>query len=237
MIDIFILLVLEFLCKLGLINQTILPSPTNIAFNSDFAQILLSLLSTLKYVGIVFVISTFINMILVIIIYLLDFKYIENVLYRINSIPRILITLIGIAILGVGYKTIAIVSIISSMPNFIITVLGYLRNSNWKNIIEAGIDSGANELEILLLILIPSNIRGIIISTKILISNILNSIIIGEYLIGTKGIGSLLQYNLFMYNMKNVWMIALILTIFSVLISKIFDYILNSKRFWFNEGV
>ena len=237
MIDIFVLIILEILCKLNLINQTILPSPTNIVFKSNLGEIVLSLSSTLKYVGIIFIISVIINMIIVIFIYLLDLKYIENVLYRINSIPRILITLIGIAILGVGYKTIAIVSIISSMPNFIITVLGYLRNSNWKNIIEAGIDSGANELEILSYILIPSNIRGIIISIKILISNILNSIIIGEYLIGTKGIGSLLQYNLFMYNMKNVWMIALILTIFSVVISKIFDYILNSKKFWFNEGV
>ena len=50
-----------------------------------------------KYVGIVFIISLFINMIIVIMIYLLDLKYIESVLYRINSIPRILITLIGIA--------------------------------------------------------------------------------------------------------------------------------------------
>lgn len=237
MIDIIVLILLEILCKLDFINQIILPSPTNIIFKSDFIEIISTFFSTLKYVGIVFTISLILNMFIVVIIYLLNFEYFENILYRINSIPRILITLIGIAILGVGYKTIIIVSIISSMPNFVITVLGYLRNSNWKSIIEAGIDSGANDLEILLLILIPSNIRGIIISIKILISNILNSIIIGEYLIGTQGIGSLLQYNLFMYDMKNVWMIALILTIFSVLISKSFDFILKSKKFWFNEGV
>ena len=228
-IDIICLIILELLCRIGLINQTILPSPLKILFKSDIIDILLSFFSTLKYVGLVLIISLIINMIIVIIIYLLELKYIENVLYRINSIPRVLITLIGIAILGVGYNTITIVSIISSMPNFIITVLGYLKNNNWKNIIEAGIDSGANEIEVLILILIPSNVRGIIISIKMLISNILNAIIIGEYLIGTKGIGSLLQYNLFMYNMKNVWMIALILTTFSVIVSKIFDYILNSK--------
>lgn len=236
-IDIIILIILELLCKTDLINEIILPAPTNIIFKSDIIQIVISFLDTLKYVGIIFIISFILNMFMVTIIYLLDLKYVENVLYRINSIPRILITLIGIAILGVGYKTIAIVSIISSMPNFIITVLGYLKNDTWKNVIESGIDCGANEFEILLLILIPSNIRGIIISTKILISNILNSVIIGEYLIGTKGIGSILQYNLFMYDMKNVWMIALLLTIISVAINKIFDYILKSKRFWFNEEV
>lgn len=237
MIDIIVLVLLEFLCKLDFINQIILPSPTNIIFKSNFIEIITTFLSTLKYVGIVLAISLILNMFIVIIIYLLDIECFENILYRINSIPRILITLIGIAILGVGYKTIIIVSIISSMPNFVITVLGYLRNSNWKSIIEAGIDSGANDLEILVLILIPSNIRGIIISIKILISNILNSIIIGEYLIGTQGIGSLLQYNLFMYDMKNVWMIALVLTTFSVVISKSFDFILKSKKFWFNEEV
>lgn len=236
-IDIILLILLELFCKFDLVNEIILPAPTNIIFKSDLSQILISFIDTLKYVSIIFIISLIINMFIVIVIYLLDLKYLENVLYRINSIPRILITLIGIAILGVGYKTIAIVSIISSMPNFIITVLGYLKNDTWKGIIEAGIDCGANELEILISILIPSNVRGIIISTKILISNILNSVIIGEYLIGTKGIGSILQYNLFMYNMKNVWMIAVILTILSVVISKTFDYVLKSKRFWFNEEV
>lgn len=235
--DIVILIMLETLCKFGLINQTILPSPSNILFKSDIIEILVSFASTLKYVLFVFIVSLIINMFIIVIIYLLELKYLENILYRVNSIPRILITLIGIAILGVGYKTIAIVSIISSMPNFIITVLGYLRNSSLKSIIDAGIDSGANEFEILMLILIPSNIRGLIVSIKILISNILNSIIIGEYLIGTSGIGSLLQYNLFMYNMKNVWMITLLLTIFLVVISKIFDFILKSKKFWFNEVV
>ena len=233
MIDFLLLILLEFLCERGIINEIILPSPTNILFESDFLNIFNSFVLTFKHVIIVFALALVLNMLIVLVIYLLDFKYLENVLYRINSIPRILITLIGIAILGVGYKTIGIVSIISSMPNFIITVLGYLRNNNWKSVIEAGTDCGATEFEILTLILIPSNIRGIIISIKILISNILNSIIIGEYLIGTQGIGSSLQYNLFMYDMKNVWMIALLLAVCSVVISCMFDFILNSKMFWF----
>lgn len=233
-IDIVIIIIIQLLCKNSLINTTILPAPTDIIFNSDSINILSSFLITLKFIGVVFAISLAINMLIVIIIYLLEFKYLENILYRLNSIPRIVIMLVGIAILGVGYKTISIMTIISNMPNFVITVLGYLKSENNKSIIEAAKDCGASDFKTLIKILIPTNIRGIIISTKILISQIINSIIIGEYLIGTTGIGSLLQYNLFMYNMKNVWFIALIICLFTIIISKVFDYVLSSKKLWFN---
>ena len=233
-IDFIIIAIWELIAHLGIINTTIIPSPSSIIFKSDFITILSSFKSTLIFILIVFIISFIIDMIISIFIYWLESKYIENILYRINTIPRIIIMIVGIAVLGVGYKTIAIMSIISSMPNFIITILGYLKSENNKSIIEAARDCGAKDIEILICILIPSNLRGIIISTKILFSNIINSCIIGEYLIGTSGLGSMLQYNLFMYNMKNVFMIALIITIFTIIINKLFDLLLKSKRLWFN---
>lgn len=234
LIDLIIVALWELMGYLGIINITIIPRPSSIIFKSDILDILSSFSSTIIFILIIFILSIILDLLITIIIYWLESKYIENVLYRINTIPRIIIMIVGIAILGVGYKTIAIMSIISSMPNFIITVLGYLKSESNKSIIEAARDCGAKDLEILVRILIPNNLRGIIISIKILFSNIINSCIIGEYLIGTSGIGSTLQYNLFMYNMKNVFMIAIIITIFSVLVNKFFDLILKSKKLWFN---
>lgn len=234
LIDLIIVLLWELIGYLGIINITIIPRPSAIIFKSDILDILSSFSSTLLFICFIFIISIIIDMLIAIFVYWLESKYIENLLYRINTIPRIIIMIVGIAILGVGYKTIGIMSIISSMPNFIITVLGYLKSESNKSIIEAARDCGAKDLEILLRILIPNNLRGIIISIKILFSNIINSCIIGEYLIGTSGIGSMLQYNLFMYNMKNVFMIAIVITIFSILVNKLFDLILKSKKLWFN---
>lgn len=234
LIDLIIIALWELVGYLGIINITIIPRPSSIIFKSDILDILSSFSDTLLFILLIFIISIVIDMLLTIFIYWLKSKYIENMLYRINTIPRIIIMIVGIAILGVGYKTIGIMSIISSMPNFIITVLGYLKSESNKSIIEAARDCGAKDLEILLRILIPNNLRGIIISIKILFSNIINSCIIGEYLIGTSGIGSMLQYNMFMYNMKNVFMIAIVITIFSILVNKLFDLILNSKKLWFN---
>lgn len=234
LIDLIIIALWELMGYLGIINITVIPRPSAIIFKSDIIDILSSFSSTLIFILVIFLISIIIDMLIAIFIYWLESKYIENMLYRINTIPRIIIMIVGIAVLGVGYKTIGIMSIISSMPNFIITVLGYLKSESNKSIIEAARDCGAKDLEILIRILIPNNLRGIIISIKILFSNIINSCIIGEYLIGTSGIGSSLQYNLFMYNMKNVFMIAFIITVFSIVVNKLFDKILQSKKLWFN---
>ena len=235
LIDILVIVILELFGYLGVINTTIIPRPSNILFKSDILHILSALKSTLCFIAIIFIISFLINMLIVIICYWLECKYLENLLYRLNTIPRMVIMLVGIAILGVGYKTICIMSIISSMPNFVITILGYLRDKNNQSIIEAAEDCGTSYLNILLKILIPNNLRGIIISTKILLSSIINSVIMGEYLIGTSGLGSSLQYNLFMYNMKNVWMIALVIALFSIIVNKCFDFILKSRYMWFNK--
>lgn len=234
LIDLLFIVILELFGYLGIINTTIIPRPSNILLKSDILLILNALKYTLCFIGIIFIISFVINMLIVIICYWLECKYLENLLYRLNTIPRMVIMLVGIAILGVGYKTICIMTIISSMPNFVITILGYLRDKSNQSIIEAAEDCGTSYLNILLKILIPNNIRGIIISTKILLSSIINSVIMGEYLIGTSGLGSSLQYNLFMYNMKNVWMIALIIALFSIIVNKCFDLILKNKYMWFN---
>ncbi len=234
-IDLIILVLLELFGYFGIINTTIIPRPSTILFKSEILSILEALSSTIYFITIIFIISLIINMFIVIICYWLECKYLENLLYRLNTIPRMVIMLVGISILGVGYKTICIMTIISSMPNFIITVLGYLRDKSNKSIIEAAEDCGTPYLNILIKILIPNNLRGIIISTKILLSSIINSVIMGEYLIGTSGLGSSLQYNLFMYNMKNVWMIALVIALFSIIVNKIFDLILKNKYMWFNK--
>lgn len=234
-LDILVILLLELCGYLGIINTTIIPRPTTILLKSDIGNILASFKETIVFILLIFLISIIVNLIVVIICYWLDCRTIENLLYRLNTIPRIIIMLVGIAVLGVGYKTIAIMSIISSMPNFVITVLGYLRDKSNKSIIEAAMDCGAGDLEMLLKILIPNNLRGIIISVKILLSYIINSVIIGEYLIGTKGLGSVLQYNLSMYNMKNVWFIVILVAAFSIAINQLFNLILSSKKFWFNK--
>lgn len=234
-IDIIIVFLLEIFGKIGFINTTIIPCPSKILLESDILDIIMSLKNTIGIILIIFILSILIDMLIIILCYSLECKYIENLLLRLNTIPRIVVTLVSIAILGVGYKTIIVMAVISSMPNFVITILGYLKDKNNKSVIEAAKDSGSNDYEILLGVLIPSNIRGILISMKILLSNIINSVIIGEYLIGTTGLGSILQYNLSMYNMKNVWMIVLITLIFSILVNKIFDLILNNKSFWFNK--
>ncbi|MDE5888418.1 MAG: ABC transporter permease subunit [Bacilli bacterium] len=235
LIDLLLIALLELFGHLGIINTTIIPRPSNILFKSDLLLILSALKSTICFIAIIFIISFLINMIIVIICYWLECKYLENLLYRLNTIPRMVIMLVGIAILGVGYKTICIMTVISGVPNFVITVLGYLRDKSNQSIIEAAVDCGTSYLNILLKILIPNNSRGILISTKILLSNIINSVIMGEYLIGTSGLGSSLQYNLFMYNMKNVWMIALIIALFSIIVNKCFDLILKNKYMWFNK--
>lgn len=235
LIDVIVIILLELFGYVGIINTTIIPRPSAILFKSDLSLILGAFAETVGFILLIFVISIVVNMFIVILCYWLECHYVESLLYRLNTIPRIVVMLVGIAILGVGYKTIAIMSILSSMPNFVITVLGYLRDKSNKSVIEAAKDCGAEDLEVLVKILIPNNLRGIVISVKILLSYIINSVIIGEYLIGTKGLGSVLQYNLFMYNMKNVWMIAIVIALFSIVVNKVFDFVLRSKKIWFNK--
>lgn len=229
------LLFIEFIARMHLINTSVFPAPTDILFHNTVLKQVEQLMSSFNLVIIIFLVSVVINIIITAFIYLFHLSYLEKMMYRFNGIPKIIITLLGIAVLGVGYRTIIVVTLLSTITNFVITVLGYLRNNINQDLIDAAKNAGANPLQTLIFILFPSNLQGILIASKLSMIQVLNGVIMGEYLIGNKGIGSLLQFNLSQYHMKNVWMLVVIIYTFSLLVNYLFDTMIQNERMWYNE--
>ena len=151
-------------------------------------------------------------------------KIIDPYLTIINSLPKVSLGPILIIWFGANIKSIIIMAILVSI---IITIMSVYNAFNETDIIKINLlkSFGANKIQILKYLVIPSNYPTIISSLKINISQCLIGVIMGELLVSKKGIGYLIMYGSQVFNLNLVASGIIILMIVSYIMYLIISYI------------
>lgn len=224
------LIIWELLSKYKIINPFIFSSPTKIIKtiinlfknNNLIYHIWVTSYETL----IAFLITTFLSLIISIILYRSEFlsKVFDPYLTMLNSLPKVALGPIIIIWVGANVKSIILMSIFISIIVSIQTIYNGFINTD-KNKIKLLKTFGSTNKDILFKVVIPSNYSVIINTLKINISMCLIGVIMGEFLTSKAGIGYLILYGSQVFNLDLVMSGIIILIIFSIILYKITKYI------------
>ena len=220
----------QYLADKELINTFITSSPKNIIStitylyktNNLFNHIWITTYETI----ISFLLGTIIGILIAIILWYNKFiaKVIDPYLTLLNSLPKVSLGPILIIWIGPNIKSIITMSILVSIIITILNIYNGFNNTD-KNKINLLKSFGANKLQILINLIIPSNYKTIINSLKINISMSLIGVIMGELLVSKKGIGYLIMYGSQVFNLNLVISGIIILMILSYIMYIIINYI------------
>ena len=234
-ISIFILFILiwQFLANNNYINSFITSSPSKILNTISKLYIennlFIHIWITIKETIISFIITTFLSIIISIILYESNFlsKIIDPYLTILNSLPKVALGPIIIIWIGANQKGIITMSILISIIVSIQTIYnGFINTDKLK--IKLLNTFNATKKDILFYVVIPSNKSTIINTLKINISMCLIGVIMGEFLTSKAGIGYLILYGSQVFNLDLVMTGIFLLTIISIIMYKIIEII--SKR-------
>lgn len=234
-ISIFILFILiwQFLANNNYINSFITSSPSKILNTISKLYIennlFIHIWITIKETIISFIITTFLSIIISIILYESNFlsKVIDPYLTILNSLPKVALGPIIIIWIGANQKGIITMSILISIIVSIQTIYnGFINTDKLK--IKLLNTFNATKKDILFYVVIPSNKSTIINTLKINISMCLIGVIMGEFLTSKAGIGYLILYGSQVFNLDLVMTGIFLLTIISIIMYKIIETI--SKR-------
>lgn len=234
-ISIFILFILiwQFLANNNYINSFITSSPSKILNTISKLYIennlFIHIWITIKETFISFIITTFLSIIISIILYESNFlsKVIDPYLTILNSLPKVALGPIIIIWIGANQKGIITMSILISIIVSIQTIYsGFINTDKLK--IKLLNTFNATKKDILFYVVIPSNKSTIINTLKINISMCLIGVIMGEFLTSKAGIGYLILYGSQVFNLDLVMTGIFLLTIISIIMYKIIEII--SKR-------
>lgn len=232
-IFIFFIIIWQFLASHNYINSFITSSPSKILStisklyveNNLFIHIWI----TIKETIISFMITTFLSIIISIILYESVFlsKVIDPYLTILNSLPKVALGPIIIIWIGANQNGIITMAILISIIVSIQTIYnGFVNTDKLK--IKLLKTFNATKKDILFNVVIPSNKSTIINTLKINISMCLIGVIMGEFLTSKAGIGYLILYGSQVFNLDLVMTGIFLLTIISIVMYKIIEEI--SKR-------
>lgn len=220
-IIVILILIWETLARLNLINTFITSYPSKI-LNTILTliednSIWLHIYVTLKETIIAFVITTFISLLISIILYRSDFlsKVFDPYLTLLNSLPKVALGPILIIWIGANEKSIIAMAILISIIVSIQSIYNGFKNTD-KNKIKLLKTFKATEKQILFNVIIPSNYSAIINTLKINISMCLIGVIMGEFLTSKAGIGYLILYGSQVFNLNLVMTGIILLLILSI---------------------
>jgi NitT/TauT family transport system permease protein len=224
------LILWELLSKYKVINPFIFSSPSRIIktiitlFKSN--NLIYHIWVTSYETIISFLITTFLSLIISIILYRSIFlsKVFDPYLTMLNSLPKVALGPIIIIWVGANIKSIILMSILISLIVSIQTIYNGFINTD-KNKIKLLKTFGATKRDILFRVVIPSNYSVIINTLKINISMCLIGVIMGEFLTSKAGIGYLILYGSQVFNLDLVMSGIVILIILSVILYKLTKYI------------
>ena len=224
------LILWELLSKYKVINPFIFSSPSRIVktiitlFKSN--NLIYHIWVTSYETIISFLITTFLSLIISIILYRSIFlsKVFDPYLTMLNSLPKVALGPIIIIWVGANIKSIILMSILISLIVSIQTIYNGFINTD-KNKIKLLKTFGATKRDILFRVVIPSNYSVIINTLKINISMCLIGVIMGEFLTSKAGIGYLILYGSQVFNLDLVMSGIVILIILSVILYKLTKYI------------
>lgn len=230
LILIFLIILWQSLANHNLINTFITSSPENILdtiinlyqTNNLFSHIWITTYETI----ISFTLGTVLGIIIAIILWYNKFIYkvVDPYLTILNSLPKVSLGPILIIWVGANIKSIIVMALLISVIITIITVYnGFI--STDTNKIKLLKSFGANKLQTLKYLILPSNYPTIISSLKINISMSLIGVIMGELLVSKQGIGYLIMYGSQVFNLDLVITGIIILMIVSYIMYLIISYL------------
>lgn len=232
-IFIFFIIIWQYLASHNYINSFITSSPSKILSTISKLYIennlFIHIWITIKETIISFMITTFLSIIISIILYESDFlsKVIDPYLTILNSLPKVALGPIIIIWIGANQNGIITMAILISIIVSIQTIYnGFINTDKLK--IKLLKTFNATKKDILFNVVIPSNKSTIINTLKINISMCLIGVIMGEFLTSKAGIGYLILYGSQVFNLDLVMTGIFLLTIISIVMYKIIEEI--SKR-------
>lgn len=209
LIVIFISIIWQIAANNNLINTFIASSPkeiikTIIKLYKDGALIH-HILITLHEVIISFILGTLIGFINAIILWRFNMlsKILDPYLTILNSMPKVSLGPIIIILLGASEKSIIVMALLISV---IITTINFHESfiQTDKNKIKLLKSLKATKTQILIKLLIPSNINNFISTLKINIGLIFIGVTMGEFLVSKAGIGYIIIYGSQVFNLNLV---------------------------------
>jgi NitT/TauT family transport system permease protein len=224
----------EIFGRTGLINTFLFSYPSDIfkmfclylKNNEIFIHIGISVYETI--LGLV--IGTIVGLIISIILWWDSFieKILDPFLVVLNALPKTALAPIIIIWVGTGIDGIVCVAISISLVLTILSAYQYFKNVNYEQILMLK-SFGANKFQILLKLIIPSNIGNLINLIKINIGMSWVGVIVGEFIVSKEGIGYLIMYGSQVFKMGLVMMGVLVLGILSFLMYEIVNLI---EKLW-----
>lgn len=230
LITLLFFIIWELLSKNKIINPFIFSSPSKIIktiINLFKNNNLINHIWVTSYETIIsFLITTFISLIISIILYRSEFlsKVFDPYLTMLNSLPKVALGPIIIIWVGANTKSIILMAILISLIVSIQTIYNGFINTD-KNKIKLLKTFGATKKDILFKVIIPSNYSVIINTLKINISMCLIGVIMGEFLTSKAGIGYLILYGSQVFNLDLVISGIIVLIILSIILYKFTKYI------------
>lgn len=208
----------EALARLGIINTFLLSSPTAIGSlfldylknGSIFTHIGISVWETI--LG--FSIGTILGIIVAIALWWSKTlaKICDPFLVVLNALPKTALAPILIVWAGAGIKGIVVIAITISVVTTILSAYNYFINVEDEKI-QMLKSFGANKYQILIKLVLPSNIGNIINIVKINIGLSWVGVIVGEFLVSRYGIGYLIVYGGQVFRLDLVMMGVVVLAI------------------------
>ena len=220
----------EYLANKNIINTFVFSKPSKIfdtilnliTQNNLFNHIF----TTLKEVLISFSLGILLGLIIAIILY--EFPLLADIvdpfLTMINSLPKVALGPLIIIISGANIKSVIVMALLINLIISIITIYNGFINIDEKRI-KMIKSFGANKLQILTKLVIPSSYKTIISSLKLNISMSLIGVIMGEFLVSKEGLGYLIIYGTQVFNLSLVMAGILILVVISYILYKIITFI------------
>ena len=220
----------EVFARLGWINVFLVSKPSDI-FNlfitylksgEIFAHIKISLIETL--LGLI--IGTFIGLIIGILLWWNETisKILDPFLVVLNALPKTALAPILIIWAGTGLKGIVLVAISLSIVVTILSSYNYFISVD-KEQIKMMKTMNASKFQILIKLILPSNIPNIINIIKINIGMSWVGVIVGEFLVSREGIGYLVVYGGQVFRLDLVMMGVFILGVLALIMYLILNSI------------
>ena len=151
-------------------------------------------------------------------------KILDPFLVVLNALPKTALAPIFIIWAGTGVKGIVVVAISISLVVTILSAYSYFINASEEKI-KMLKSFGANKLQILTKLILPSNIANIMGIIKINIGMSWIGVIVGEFIVSRAGIGYLLTYGSQIFRLDLVMMSVMVLAIVAYLMYLVTSFI------------
>lgn len=224
----------EFLGKKGIINTFLFSYPSEIYkifiayFKSKeiFRHIGISVLETI--LGLI--IGTVMGIIIAVIIWWNELlaKVLDPYLVVLNALPKTALAPIIIIWFGTGIDGIVAVAVSISLVLTILSAYQDFKNVNQEQILMMK-SFKATKWQILMKLILPSNIGNLINLIKINIGMSWVGVIVGEFIVSKEGIGYLVMYGSQVFKMGLVMMGVIVLSILSFVMYEIVNFI---EKIW-----